>query len=136
MYIVGYSRDHFELLKGKGRTQESMWCTFVHSYDENLFNFPNIDCNSFVLPFLCVFFFSSPTLHYIVYEGRGVKKFGDRCENTQECGFPGSICDSKKQKCQCIEELPATNHIDKCGKGMYGVCRSVCLFPVAEVWAK
>lgn len=48
---------------------------------------------------------------------RGLKKFGDKCEKTEECGFPGSICDSKKRSCQCIEELPVTNHIDKCGKG-------------------
>lgn len=51
------------------------------------------------------------------YENRGLKKFGDKCDSTQECGFHGSICDSKKRSCQCIEELPATNHIDKCGKG-------------------
>lgn len=58
------------------------------------------------------------TLHFISdYANRGMKKFGDKCEVTQECGFPGSICDSKKRSCQCIEELPVTNHIDKCGKG-------------------
>lgn len=51
------------------------------------------------------------------YASRGTKKFGDKCENTQECGFPGSVCEAKKRSCQCIEDLPATNHIDKCGKG-------------------
>ncbi|XP_055908433.1 uncharacterized protein LOC129943179 isoform X2 [Eupeodes corollae] len=50
------------------------------------------------------------------YVSRGKKKFGDKCENTLECGFPGSICDPKKKSCQCVEELPVTNHIDKCGK--------------------
>lgn len=51
------------------------------------------------------------------YVSRGSKKFGDKCESTLECGFPGSICDSKKKSCQCVEDLPVTNHIDKCGKG-------------------
>ncbi|KAI9584753.1 uncharacterized protein LOC119634956 isoform X1 [Glossina fuscipes] len=50
------------------------------------------------------------------YASRGQKKFGDKCENTLECGFPGSICDPKKKSCQCTEDLPVTNHIDKCGK--------------------
>ncbi|XP_018799197.1 PREDICTED: uncharacterized protein LOC108975281 isoform X4 [Bactrocera latifrons] len=50
------------------------------------------------------------------YASRGQKKFGDKCENTLECGFPGSICDAKKKSCQCTEDLPVTNHIDKCGK--------------------
>lgn len=57
----------------------------------------------------------------IDYGNRGIKKFGDKCDSTHECGFPGSICDSKKRSCQCIEELPVTNHIDKCGKGTYFV---------------
>ncbi|CAH0778386.1 unnamed protein product [Bemisia tabaci] len=46
----------------------------------------------------------------------GTKKFGDKCENTWECGFDGGICDAIKKSCQCLPELPATNHIDKCGK--------------------
>ncbi|XP_016952604.1 uncharacterized protein LOC108026261 isoform X2 [Drosophila biarmipes] len=50
------------------------------------------------------------------YASRGQKKFGDKCDNTLECGFPGSICDPKKKSCQCTEDLPVTNHIDKCGK--------------------
>ncbi|KAJ6637205.1 Glycerophosphodiester phosphodiesterase GDPD5, partial [Pseudolycoriella hygida] len=50
------------------------------------------------------------------YASRGTKKFGDKCESTLECGFPGSICDPKKKSCQCVENLPITNHIDKCGK--------------------
>ncbi|XP_054726466.1 uncharacterized protein LOC129236232 isoform X2 [Anastrepha obliqua] len=50
------------------------------------------------------------------YASRGQKKFGDKCEGTLECGFPGSICDAKKKSCQCTEDLPVTNHIDKCGK--------------------
>ncbi|XP_061506282.1 uncharacterized protein LOC1275930 isoform X2 [Anopheles gambiae] len=47
---------------------------------------------------------------------RGSKKFGDKCESTTECGFAGSFCDPKKHTCQCTVDLPATNHIDKCGK--------------------
>ncbi|XP_037030679.1 uncharacterized protein LOC119070437 isoform X3 [Bradysia coprophila] len=50
------------------------------------------------------------------YASRGTKKFGDKCESTLECGFPGSVCDSKKKSCQCVENLPITNHLDKCGK--------------------
>lgn len=61
-----------------------------------------------------IFFFS---FFFTDYANRGGKKFGDKCESTKECGFSGSICDSKKRSCQCIEDLPATNHIDKCGKG-------------------
>ncbi|GJQ81665.1 hypothetical protein Trydic_g8543 [Trypoxylus dichotomus] len=47
---------------------------------------------------------------------RGTKKFGDRCNLTSQCGFDGSICDAYSWTCKCIEELPVTNHIDKCGK--------------------
>lgn len=47
---------------------------------------------------------------------RGMKKFGDRCNNTQECGFVGSECDAAKKQCLCISDLPITNHIDRCGK--------------------
>lgn len=47
---------------------------------------------------------------------RGPLKFGDRCESTTECGFAGSVCDSSLRTCQCTSDLPATNHIDKCGK--------------------
>lgn len=65
---------------------------------------------TFNVNFIVLFFISD-------YANRGKKKFGDKCESTQECGFPGSICDSKKRSCQCIEDLPVTNHIDKCGKG-------------------
>ncbi|XP_037947216.1 uncharacterized protein LOC119679109 isoform X2 [Teleopsis dalmanni] len=50
------------------------------------------------------------------FASRGNKKFGDKCERTLECGFPGSTCDQKKKSCQCTEDLPVTNHIDKCGK--------------------
>ncbi|XP_055585391.1 uncharacterized protein LOC129738226 [Uranotaenia lowii] len=49
-------------------------------------------------------------------EKRGSLKFGDKCENTTECGFAGSVCDPSTRTCQCIPDLPATNHIDKCGK--------------------
>ncbi|XP_052562430.1 uncharacterized protein LOC120424276 isoform X2 [Culex pipiens pallens] len=47
---------------------------------------------------------------------RGPLKFGDRCESTTECGFAGSVCDATLRTCQCTSDLPATNHIDKCGK--------------------
>lgn len=50
------------------------------------------------------------------YSSRGKLKFGDKCETDNECGFPHSICDSKMKKCQCVEDMPATNHLDKCGK--------------------
>jgi hypothetical protein len=51
---------------------------------------------------------------------RGDKKIGDKCNETKECGFDGAVCSGdKKSTCQCIPELPASNHIDKCGKGMY-----------------
>ncbi|XP_039289690.1 uncharacterized protein LOC111047608 isoform X3 [Nilaparvata lugens] len=48
--------------------------------------------------------------------GRGSKKFGDKCGDTMECGFRGSVCDPNKHSCQCRPELTATNHIDKCGE--------------------
>lgn len=72
------------------------------------------------------------TLHFLSvsnldYASRGQKKFGDKCENTLECGFPGSICDSKKKSCQCTEDLPITNHFDKCGKGKVAFSFSVSL---------
>ncbi|XP_012245538.1 uncharacterized protein LOC117232383 isoform X1 [Bombus vosnesenskii] len=47
--------------------------------------------------------------------GRGTKKFGDHCMEDLECGFAGSYCEPKKNKCTCREEFEATNHIDKCG---------------------
>ncbi|XP_023722539.2 uncharacterized protein LOC111872665, partial [Cryptotermes secundus] len=48
---------------------------------------------------------------------RGDKKIGDKCNETKECGFDGAICaKDKKSTCQCLLELPASNHIDKCGK--------------------
>ncbi|XP_076296882.1 EB domain-containing julius seizure protein isoform X2 [Lasioglossum baleicum] len=47
--------------------------------------------------------------------GRGPKKFGDQCVEDWECGFAGSHCEPKKNKCTCKEEFEATNHIDKCG---------------------
>ncbi|XP_069686759.1 uncharacterized protein jus isoform X2 [Periplaneta americana] len=48
---------------------------------------------------------------------RGNKKLGDKCNDTSECGFDGAVCSGdKKATCQCQQDLPATNHIDKCGK--------------------
>ncbi|KPU80175.1 uncharacterized protein Dana_GF18410, isoform C [Drosophila ananassae] len=90
------------------------------------------------------------------YASRGQKKFGDKCENTLECGFPGSICDPKKKSCQCTEDLPVTNHIDKCGKeaAVNESCffneqcemkyfqtecrdgRCICRFEMSPIWGK
>ncbi|XP_061396370.1 uncharacterized protein LOC133332001 [Musca vetustissima] len=90
------------------------------------------------------------------YASRGQKKFGDKCDNTLECGFPGSICDTKKKSCQCTEDLPVTNHFDKCGKeaAVNESCffneqcevkyfqtecrdgRCVCRFDMTPVWLK
>ncbi|XP_011704958.1 PREDICTED: uncharacterized protein LOC105460210 isoform X2 [Wasmannia auropunctata] len=47
--------------------------------------------------------------------GRGKQKFGDDCRADKECGFAGSYCEPKKNKCACKEEFEVTNHIDKCG---------------------
>ncbi|KAH8359890.1 hypothetical protein KR093_009340 [Drosophila rubida] len=90
------------------------------------------------------------------YASRGQKKFGDKCENTLECGFPGSICDPKKKSCQCTEDLHITNHIDKCGKAaavnescffneqceafyFQTECRDgrcICRFEMSPIWGK
>ncbi|TDG52388.1 hypothetical protein AWZ03_001218 [Drosophila navojoa] len=90
------------------------------------------------------------------YASRGQKKFGDKCENTLECGFPGSICDPKKKSCQCTEDLQVTNHIDKCGKAaainescffneqceaiyFQTECRDgrcICRFEMLPIWGK
>jgi len=43
--------------------------------------------------------------------------FGDRCNETQQCGFQGSVCDPSKKSCQCRGDLLATNHYDLCGEG-------------------
>jgi len=51
-------------------------------------------------------------------EGRGNKKFGDKCEATVECGFRGSVCEPSLKHCQCLPHLSVTNHIDKCGKAV------------------
>lgn len=66
-------------------------------------------------------------IYYIIYEytffsdvaNRGDKKFGDRCIYNDECGFEGGICDERMMKCQCRPDLPITNHLDKCGTGMF-----------------
>lgn len=48
--------------------------------------------------------------------GRGDKMYDDRCNNTIDCGFWGSVCHAGIGRCHCSSELPITNHIDKCGK--------------------
>lgn len=51
---------------------------------------------------------------------RGDKKIGDKCDQNIDCGFDGAICaGDKKSTCQCLPELLASNHIDKCGKRTY-----------------
>ncbi|XP_034487763.1 uncharacterized protein LOC117791934 isoform X2 [Drosophila innubila] len=90
------------------------------------------------------------------YASRGQKKFGDKCENTLECGFPGSMCDPKKKSCQCTEDLHVTNHFDKCGKpaAINESCffneqceaiyfqtecrdgRCICRFDMVPIWGK
>lgn len=50
-------------------------------------------------------------------ERTGDLKFGDKCNNTPECGFRGSTC--LGGICVCRPDLPVTNHVDKCGKGQY-----------------
>ncbi|XP_067617417.1 uncharacterized protein jus isoform X2 [Eurosta solidaginis] len=89
-----------------------MYATFM------LFLLPTVHCDNGDDFFLVNAFSISPetTTPEFDYAGRGQKKFGDKCENTLECGFPGSICDAKKKSCQCTEDLPVTNHFDKCGK--------------------
>ncbi|KAL0271756.1 UNVERIFIED_CONTAM: hypothetical protein PYX00_008752 [Menopon gallinae] len=71
-------------------------------------------------------------------DGRGRLKFGDKCNTTQQCGFRGSVCDATLKLCQCVPELPVTNHLDKCGKAaLYqtecrdGLC--VCRFDKTPV---
>lgn len=86
-------------------------CNWIYGMHSTILNEFNIFA-TFSSPFLS-FFLSRNT----DYASRGGGKFGDKCETTTECGFPGSICDSKKRSCQCVEELPVTNHLDKCGKG-------------------
>ncbi|XP_063218208.1 uncharacterized protein LOC134528486 [Bacillus rossius redtenbacheri] len=49
-------------------------------------------------------------------EGRANKKFGDRCDEDDECSFGGAMCDKEKKMCQCLPELDVTDHVDKCGK--------------------
>ncbi|XP_065170060.1 uncharacterized protein jus isoform X2 [Atheta coriaria] len=41
--------------------------------------------------------------------------FGDKCNETKECDFPNAVC-QKIKGCQCVDEFPVTNHLDKCGK--------------------
>lgn len=53
-------------------------------------------------------------LHISDPSTRGKLKFGDQCDYTQQCGFPGSVCFNRE--CVCEEDLRSTNHIDKCGK--------------------
>ena len=51
---------------------------------------------------------------------RGDKKIGDRCDSNNDCGFDGAVCTGdKRMTCQCQSDLPASNHIDKCGKRTY-----------------
>lgn len=59
---------------------------------------------------------TTPTTTTIDPSKRGPLKFGDKCNHTEDCSFAGSVCDPQTRTCQCTPDLPATNHIDKCGK--------------------
>lgn len=48
---------------------------------------------------------------------KDTRLFGDKCDETAQCGFPDSVCDAKRKRCQCNDEFPVTNHFNKCGKG-------------------
>lgn len=41
--------------------------------------------------------------------------FADACKEDKDCNFNGSYCEPRSKRCNCREEFPATNHIDKCG---------------------
>lgn len=56
---------------------------------------------------------------HIFFPERGNKKFWDKCNSTQECGFEGSVCDDLSGRCVCHHDLPVTNHLDKCGVGKF-----------------
>lgn len=71
------------------------------------------------LPTICRTNSSLSPILFADYSKRGPLKFGDKCEKTEDCGFPDSVCDPKKKSCQCIPEYSVTNHIDKCGRGEY-----------------
>ncbi|KAK9879086.1 hypothetical protein WA026_003899 [Henosepilachna vigintioctopunctata] len=44
------------------------------------------------------------------------KKFGDRCNSTDQCSFEGSVCVEAYGRCYCRPELPVSNQVDKCGE--------------------
>ncbi|XP_049797989.1 uncharacterized protein LOC126215347 isoform X2 [Schistocerca nitens] len=48
----------------------------------------------------------------------GELKYGDRCDDSSQCGFDHGICEkqSGKQLCLCQPDYPVTNHINMCGK--------------------
>ncbi|XP_045460675.1 uncharacterized protein LOC123671060 isoform X3 [Harmonia axyridis] len=48
----------------------------------------------------------------------GERKYGDRCNSTEQCSFDGSFCDENRWKCYCRPELPVTNQVDKCGEAV------------------
>lgn len=60
------------------------------------------------------YFFSDPAT-------RGDKKFGDKCNQTDECGFANSVCEAGKKTCQCEPGYPSSNQIDKCGKRKFEI---------------
>lgn len=48
----------------------------------------------------------------------GEKKYGDRCNSTDQCTFGGAICEETSGRCYCKPELPVTNQVDKCGEAV------------------
>ncbi|XP_049842684.1 cell death abnormality protein 1 isoform X3 [Schistocerca gregaria] len=48
----------------------------------------------------------------------GELKYGDRCDDSSQCGFDHGVCEkqSGKQLCLCQPDYPVTNHINMCGK--------------------
>jgi hypothetical protein len=69
-------------------------------------------------------YFSVPT----AVNQHGDKKIGDPCNRTSDCGFEGANCAGvKKSTCQCLPDLTASNHVDKCGK---------CTYPAPSMWER
>jgi hypothetical protein len=48
-------------------------------------------------------------------KSRGNLKFGDKCEQTKQCGFANSVC--YQSYCTCSDDYASTNHVNLCGKG-------------------
>ena len=51
---------------------------------------------------------------FVIVSDKG--KHADHCNTQADCPYKGFMCDPTEKKCLCRPELPATNHLDKCGK--------------------